>query len=168
MLQQKQITPPYKPALRSERDLEHFDPAFTNEPVQLTPDDPYVFFITQGFYCGLSPKLVTVFHHLWLINTLFSISFPANIADDTVVCRFIVQHSDLGLVLGLVSIMLRLSWLLESYVWFHLHDTSVRQHYKKWTLSSLPCPDNVAIKLKASSGSWVADELLLKTVKRNW
>ena len=42
MLQQKQITPPYKPALRGERDLEHFDPAFTNEPVQLTPDDPYV------------------------------------------------------------------------------------------------------------------------------
>ncbi|KAK3105007.1 hypothetical protein FSP39_015074 [Pinctada imbricata] len=42
LLEQKQITPPYKPPLRSERDLEHFDPAFTDEPVQLTPDDPKV------------------------------------------------------------------------------------------------------------------------------
>ncbi|KAL3861416.1 hypothetical protein ACJMK2_007450, partial [Sinanodonta woodiana] len=39
VLEQKQITPPYKPALRNERDLEHFDPAFTKEPVTLTPDD---------------------------------------------------------------------------------------------------------------------------------
>lgn len=43
-LEQKQIAPPYKPLIRSERDLEHFDPAFTDEPVQLTPDDPYVLF----------------------------------------------------------------------------------------------------------------------------
>ncbi|KAL4221832.1 hypothetical protein ACF0H5_020086 [Mactra antiquata] len=42
MLQQKQIPPPYKPQLKGERDLEHFDPAFTNEPVQLTPDDQKV------------------------------------------------------------------------------------------------------------------------------
>ncbi|XP_035828559.1 atypical protein kinase C isoform X1 [Aplysia californica] len=40
MLEQKQIVPPYKPYIRHERDLEHFDPAFTNEPVRLTPDDP--------------------------------------------------------------------------------------------------------------------------------
>lgn len=39
-LEQKLITPPYKPLIRSERDLDHFDPAFTDEPVQLTPDDP--------------------------------------------------------------------------------------------------------------------------------
>ena len=39
MLYEKQISPPYKPAVKSERDLEHFDPQFTNEPVQLTPDD---------------------------------------------------------------------------------------------------------------------------------
>jgi len=38
----KQITPPYKPQVRSDTDLEHFDPQFTNEPVQLTPDDPKV------------------------------------------------------------------------------------------------------------------------------
>ena len=36
----RQVTPPYKPHLQGERDLEHFDPQFTNEPVQLTPDDP--------------------------------------------------------------------------------------------------------------------------------
>jgi len=33
------VTPPYKPKLETDRDLEHFDPQFTNEPVQLTPDD---------------------------------------------------------------------------------------------------------------------------------
>ena len=42
MLEQKLVTPPYKPSLKSDRDLEHFDPAFTDEPVQLTPDDPWV------------------------------------------------------------------------------------------------------------------------------
>ncbi|XP_061162501.1 atypical protein kinase C-like isoform X3 [Saccostrea echinata] len=41
-LEQKLVTPPYKPNLKSDRDLEHFDPAFTDEPVQLTPDDPKV------------------------------------------------------------------------------------------------------------------------------
>ena len=39
-LEQKQIKPPYKPELKSDRDLEHFYKAFTDEPVQLTPDDP--------------------------------------------------------------------------------------------------------------------------------
>ena len=48
MLEQKQIIPPYKPHIRSERDLEHFDPAFTNEPVRLTPDDPWVFFYSNN------------------------------------------------------------------------------------------------------------------------
>ncbi|CAG5124529.1 unnamed protein product [Candidula unifasciata] len=38
-LEEKLIVPPYKPHIRHERDLEHFDPAFTNEPVRLTPDD---------------------------------------------------------------------------------------------------------------------------------
>lgn len=41
-LEQKQISPPYKPQLKSDRDLEHFDPAFTDEPVRLTPDDQKV------------------------------------------------------------------------------------------------------------------------------
>jgi atypical protein kinase C iota type len=42
-LEQKQIAPPYKPKIADDRiDLEHFDPQFTNEPVQLTPDDPKV------------------------------------------------------------------------------------------------------------------------------
>ncbi|CAH1772822.1 unnamed protein product [Owenia fusiformis] len=39
LLEQKHITPPYKPPLKSERDLEHFDKQFTDEPVILTPDD---------------------------------------------------------------------------------------------------------------------------------
>ncbi|XP_017486712.1 PREDICTED: atypical protein kinase C-like [Rhagoletis zephyria] len=39
LLEAKQVQPPYVPPMRSDRDLEHFDPQFTNEPVQLTPDD---------------------------------------------------------------------------------------------------------------------------------
>ncbi|XP_071841171.1 protein kinase C iota type-like isoform X2 [Apostichopus japonicus] len=39
LLEQRQTTSPYKPPLQGERDLEHFDPQFTNEPVQLTVDD---------------------------------------------------------------------------------------------------------------------------------
>ncbi|GFR13086.1 atypical protein kinase C [Trichonephila clavata] len=35
----KQVPPPYKPRLETDRDLEHFDPQFTSEPVVLTPDD---------------------------------------------------------------------------------------------------------------------------------
>ena len=38
----KQIAPPHKPNVKSEVDLELFDPLFTSEPVQLTPDDPWV------------------------------------------------------------------------------------------------------------------------------
>lgn len=39
-LEAKLVTPPYKPRIENDRDLEHFDPQFTNEPVALTPDDP--------------------------------------------------------------------------------------------------------------------------------
>lgn len=38
-LEAKQVVPPYKPKIESDRDLEHFDPSFTNEPVILTPED---------------------------------------------------------------------------------------------------------------------------------
>ncbi|XP_066588212.1 atypical protein kinase C [Prorops nasuta] len=41
-LEQKQVTPPYKPRLDSDRDLANFPPEFTDEPVHLTPDDPSV------------------------------------------------------------------------------------------------------------------------------
>nr|XP_024215310.1 atypical protein kinase C isoform X4 [Halyomorpha halys] len=42
MLEQKQVQPPHKPRLDSDRDLAHFPPEFTGEPVHLTPDDPRV------------------------------------------------------------------------------------------------------------------------------
>ncbi|KAK0091135.1 hypothetical protein PV326_003684 [Microctonus aethiopoides] len=42
MLEQKQVTPPYKPRLDSDRDLANFPPEFTDEPVHLTPDDPRI------------------------------------------------------------------------------------------------------------------------------
>ncbi|XP_069952438.1 atypical protein kinase C isoform X1 [Cherax quadricarinatus] len=39
MLEQRQVPPPYRPRLDSERDLANFPPEFTDEPIQLTPDD---------------------------------------------------------------------------------------------------------------------------------
>ncbi|CAH8563785.1 unnamed protein product [Schistosoma turkestanicum] len=38
-LEQKQVPPPYRPTFGGDRDLIHFDPAFTDEPVVLTPDN---------------------------------------------------------------------------------------------------------------------------------
>lgn len=38
-LEKKEMTPPFKPQISDEFGLENFDTQFTNEPVQLTPDD---------------------------------------------------------------------------------------------------------------------------------
>lgn len=38
-LEKKEMTAPYKPQISDEYGLENFDTQFTNEPVQLTPDD---------------------------------------------------------------------------------------------------------------------------------
>ncbi|KAM8829692.1 protein kinase C zeta type isoform 4-T4 [Synchiropus picturatus] len=38
-LEKKELTPPFKPQISDEYGLENFDTQFTNEPVQLTPDD---------------------------------------------------------------------------------------------------------------------------------
>lgn len=66
VLEQKLVTPPYKPSLKSDRDLEHFDPAFTDEPVQLTPDDPYVASLLFVFYIVLvlSSSHFHIYRHL--------------------------------------------------------------------------------------------------------
>lgn len=66
VLEQKLVTPPYKPSLKSDRDLEHFDPAFTDEPVQLTPDDPYVDSLLFVFYkvLVLSSSHFHIYRHL--------------------------------------------------------------------------------------------------------
>ena len=42
LLGMKQIMPPYNPNVESDRDLQHFDRQFTEEPPQLTPDDPAI------------------------------------------------------------------------------------------------------------------------------
>ena len=39
LLEQKKIQPPYRPNLENDRDVANFSPEFTNEPVQLTPDN---------------------------------------------------------------------------------------------------------------------------------
>ncbi|CAI5443407.1 unnamed protein product [Caenorhabditis angaria] len=41
-LEQKAISPPYHPAVEDDRDLKHFDHQFTDEPPQLSPDNPHV------------------------------------------------------------------------------------------------------------------------------
>ena len=38
-LEARQVSPPFKPRIEDQYGLENFDPQFTNEPVQLTPDD---------------------------------------------------------------------------------------------------------------------------------
>ncbi|ERL89180.1 hypothetical protein D910_06554 [Dendroctonus ponderosae] len=42
LLELKQVPPPFKPRLDSDRDLTNFPPEFTDEPVHLTPDDPRI------------------------------------------------------------------------------------------------------------------------------
>jgi atypical protein kinase C iota type len=42
LLEGRQIAPPYNPNVESDRDLQHFDQQFTQEPPQLTPDEPSV------------------------------------------------------------------------------------------------------------------------------
>ena len=39
MLEQKQVNPPYKPILESDRDCNNFLPEYTDEPVMFTPPD---------------------------------------------------------------------------------------------------------------------------------
>lgn len=63
MLEGKQIAPPYKPKLETDRDLEHFDPQFTSEPVQLTPDDQSIEKIDQSEFEGfeyVNPLLMSM------------------------------------------------------------------------------------------------------------
>lgn len=38
-MEQKQVVPPFKPNISGEFGLDNFDAQFTNEPIQLTPDD---------------------------------------------------------------------------------------------------------------------------------
>ncbi|XP_065181971.1 protein kinase C iota type-like [Sycon ciliatum] len=40
LMENRQFPPPYKPPLTDERDLANFDPQFTTEPLEFTPDDP--------------------------------------------------------------------------------------------------------------------------------
>jgi atypical protein kinase C iota type len=40
LLKLRQLTPPYKPRIDSDRDPSNFDPQFVVEPTEFTPDDP--------------------------------------------------------------------------------------------------------------------------------
>jgi atypical protein kinase C iota type len=39
-LKNRQVTPPYKPRIDSDRDPSNFDPQFISETLDFTPDDP--------------------------------------------------------------------------------------------------------------------------------
>ncbi|EMP25960.1 Protein kinase C zeta type [Chelonia mydas] len=43
LLEKKQAIPPFQPQITDDYGLDNFDTQFTSEPVQLTPDDEYVF-----------------------------------------------------------------------------------------------------------------------------
>ncbi|KAJ9575954.1 hypothetical protein L9F63_007181 [Diploptera punctata] len=58
----KQVVPPYKPELQSERDITNFPPEFTEEPVLLTPDTSLIHQIDQTEFEGfeyVNPLLMT-------------------------------------------------------------------------------------------------------------
>ena len=69
-MEAKQVVPPYKPRIESDRDLEHFDPSFTTEPVVLTPDDPKMLAdIDQGEFDGfeyVNPLLMSLEDCVWV------------------------------------------------------------------------------------------------------
>uniref|UniRef100_A0A3B3SXI7 protein kinase C n=1 Tax=Paramormyrops kingsleyae TaxID=1676925 RepID=A0A3B3SXI7_9TELE len=62
-LEKKQVTPPFKPQITDDYGLDNFDTQFTNEPVQLTPDDEDVIKrIDQSEFEGfeyINPMLLT-------------------------------------------------------------------------------------------------------------
>ncbi|KAJ8257700.1 hypothetical protein GJAV_G00188750 [Gymnothorax javanicus] len=62
-LEKKQVTPPFKPQMTDDYGLDNFDTQFTNEPVQLTPDDQDVIKrIDQSEFEGfeyINPMLVS-------------------------------------------------------------------------------------------------------------
>ncbi|EHB00473.1 Protein kinase C iota type [Heterocephalus glaber] len=49
MMEQKQVVPPFKPNISEVFSLNNFDPEFTNEPVQLNPDDNDVMRELDGY-----------------------------------------------------------------------------------------------------------------------
>ncbi|KAL5491986.1 hypothetical protein EMCRGX_G017367 [Ephydatia muelleri] len=69
LLKIRQVTPPYKPRIDSDRDPSNFDPQFVVEPIEFTPDDPSVIAVIdqtefEGFeYINplLMSKIVTQF-----------------------------------------------------------------------------------------------------------
>ncbi|XP_003383504.1 PREDICTED: atypical protein kinase C-like [Amphimedon queenslandica] len=63
LLRCRQITPPYKPRIDSDRDPSNFDPQFVTEPIQFTPDDPETIgHIDQSEFAGfeyINPLLMS-------------------------------------------------------------------------------------------------------------
>ncbi|EHB08116.1 Protein kinase C iota type, partial [Heterocephalus glaber] len=49
LMEQKQVVPPFKPNISGEFGLDNFDPQFTNEPVQLTPENNNILTKIDGY-----------------------------------------------------------------------------------------------------------------------
>lgn len=62
-LEQKQVVPPFKPNISGEFGLDNFDAQFTNEPIQLTPDDEWV-------------SICTFYSSYWELTIILVIDVP--------------------------------------------------------------------------------------------
>uniref|UniRef100_A0AAR2LF01 Protein kinase C n=1 Tax=Pygocentrus nattereri TaxID=42514 RepID=A0AAR2LF01_PYGNA len=78
-LEQKQVTPPFKPQITDDYGLDNFDTQFTNEPVQLTPDDEDTCGVLYGKIDPKENVLFQIFHYFQ------SSTFHINSEDS---CRF--------------------------------------------------------------------------------
>lgn len=71
-MEQKQVVPPFKPNISGEFGLDNFDSQFTNEPVQLTPDDDdIVKKIDQSEFEGfeyINPLLMSAEECVWILH----------------------------------------------------------------------------------------------------
>lgn len=82
-LEQKQVVPPFKPNISGEFGLDNFDAQFTNEPIQLTPDDEWV-----HISCAL------LFILIWLIYDVISRNWCHKILFLFVRCSDVVKKID--------------------------------------------------------------------------
>lgn len=88
-MEQKQVVPPFKPNISGEFGLDNFDAQFTNEPIQLTPDDEWVSVHARlsVSYLRLSESPLMSFRSSQqlcrIISTKCAANFTMHLIDDT-------------------------------------------------------------------------------------
>lgn len=158
-LEQKQVVPPFKPNISGEFGLDNFDAQFTNEPIQLTPDDEWV----AIFFFFMSLELI-VFSGFSELNFSFAL------------CSDVVKKIDQSEFEGFEYIN-PLLMSAEECVWGtrHLcsHNTHPHTHTRTHTLMhvlhgvsvSLSCmvmrqPDDINL---FGGGTYTVERLFAKT-----